>query len=191
MNKINILAEGYAKIFPDGWMANPNVVLVTSSNGIKIIVDPGCNRQLLLQKLSQANINPEEIDFVFLTHNHMDHSMNTALFPKAKVIDHEAIYDGDKAELVKDTIPGTDVKILQTPGHQLDHSSLTISTEEGIVVIAGDVFWFEDNEEPSLDVEKKDPYAADFKALKESRKKLIALADWIIPGHGAKIKNTR
>ena len=33
-----------------------------------------------------------------------------------------------------------------------------------------------------------DPYASDMKKLKESRKKLLELADYIIPGHGKMFK---
>ena len=36
--------------------------------------------------LSKANIDPEEVDHVFLTHLHHDHCSNVGLFPNAKIV---------------------------------------------------------------------------------------------------------
>ena len=45
-----------------------------------------------------------------------------------------------------------------------------------MVAICGDVFWKENYPE-------NDEYASNGEALEESRKKVLALADYIIPGH--------
>jgi glyoxylase-like metal-dependent hydrolase (beta-lactamase superfamily II) len=64
-----------------------------------------------------------------------------------------------------------------------------------VVVVAGDVFWWADREEQKTDRESllfhKDPFAKDEKALLASRRKILELADWIIPGHGKMFKNSR
>ena len=62
----------------------------------------------------------------------------------------------------------------------------------GRIVIAGDLFWWRDNEKQRTDyhslVYKKDPYAKNQTELIASRKKVLKLADYIIPGHGRMFK---
>jgi glyoxylase-like metal-dependent hydrolase (beta-lactamase superfamily II) len=51
---------------------------------------------------------------------------------------------------------GENIEILETPGHTLEHLSLLVNTPKGKVVIAGDVFWWTDNEEQIVDIYKED-----------------------------------
>ncbi|HUW21053.1 MAG TPA: hypothetical protein VMW41_00110, partial [Candidatus Bathyarchaeia archaeon] len=57
---------------------------------------------------------------------------------------------------------------------------------------AGDVFWWVDDEEQKIDKENlmihQDPYMKNKEELRESRKKLLKIADYIIPGHGEMFK---
>ena len=69
----------------------------------------------------------------------------------------------------------------RTPGHSYDSITLLVKTNNGIVAICGDVFWKED-------FPKDDPYASNKEKLEESRKKILEVADWIIPGHGKMFK---
>lgn len=69
-------------------------------------------------------------------------------------------------------------------------------TEEGKVVVAADVFWWTDEEKQEIDdidalINKEDPFTKDLKALKESRKKVLEIANWIIPGHGKMFRNPK
>lgn len=204
MNKVQILIEGYSKNNPDGsWQATSTTTLVTTEKGAKIIVDPGCDRELLLKNLDKAKVNLEEIDFVFLTHHHLDHTLNAALFYNSKIVDNEAIYNKSKAELVKGVIPNSDIEILQMPGHVEDNAVLKVPTEDGLVVVAADVFWWGAGEEQFLEyklselagyeslVHRSDAFATDMEALKLSRKKILEIADFIIPGHGKMFKVKR
>jgi len=192
MNTIKILIEGYVREVADTeWEASSTTTLITTTNGQLILVDPGANRKLLLAKLQEENIKPSDIEYVFISHHHPDHMRNIALFPDARLIDHEGIYDHDHGMVAPEMIPGTDIKILKTPGHQSGHASLLVPTEKGIVVVAGDVFWWMEGEEQIIDINKKDDFASDPQALVESRKKVLELADWIIPGHGKMIQNIK
>ena len=67
-----------------------------------------------------------------------------------------------------------------------EHCSLIVNTEKGIYAVAGDVFWWLENEKQEVDINKLDgdPERMDMKKLIASRKKLLELADYIIPGHG-------
>jgi len=192
MNQIDILIEGYAKVSKNGpaspsqggWVASSTSTLITTALGKYILVDPGANREKLLQKLEEKGLQTNDIEYVFLTHLHLDHSLLMGIFPKAKIINHESITFGEKGELVPLLIPGTDISIIKTPGHEYAGASLLVPTKDGTVGVVGDVFWFENGEEQKLDIKKKDDFATDMEILKKSRKEVLDLVDWIIPGHG-------
>lgn len=40
----------------------------------KILIDLGMNNKYIVEKLSELNVKPEEIDYVFITHGHSDHT---------------------------------------------------------------------------------------------------------------------
>ena len=190
MNKVKVLIQGYAKEIENGWLASSTVTLVRA-NDKNIIVDPGCNRKRLLEELNKNNLKPSDINFVFLTHSHGDHALLAGIFENAKVLTPDEIYDNDNQIEQGNKIPGTDLEIIQTPGHSSEHCSLVVPTGEGTYVVAGDVFWWMDNEEQKIEIEKEDdahPAGADMQKLIESRKKILEIADYIIPGHGKMFK---
>lgn len=192
MNKVKVLIEGYAKEVDDGEVASSATVLI-ESRGKRIIVDPGINRKLLLKKLKENRLATSDIDCVFMTHYHPDHIFLASIFDKAIIFDGDTIYDEDKEKSFSGNLPETDIKIIPTPGHAHEHCSLLVPTENsGNIVIAGDVFWWEDGEKQKTDRKSllghKDPFVKDEEALLESRKKLLKIADYIIPGHGKMFK---
>ena len=193
MNQIKVLVEGYCKEFGDsGYQASSSSTLILADNH-KIICDPGINWELLKSGLDKEKIEPKDIDWVFLTHTHIDHCFNMARFPKAKLIDWELIYEKDTERPHGGEIFGLNIQIVATPGHTFEHASLLVPTQKGIYVVAGDVFWWIDDEEQKTDrkslLEKKDPMAGvDPYALLDSRKLLLKQAQFIIPGHGKVFK---
>ncbi len=193
MAEVKILIEGYVKKLKDGWLASPSTVLI-KDNGLIILVDPGSNKELLLKKLAEENLEPNDIDMIFLTHYHLDHTLNIRIFPDCDVLlDGDKMNGADRIFAYSVNIPKTDVKVISTPGHTFEHESLLAETETGKIAIAGDLFWWLDKEEQKTDYESlmshKDPGGAkDENALQESRKKILEMADWIIPGHGKMFK---
>lgn len=188
MAKVKTLVEGYARQIEDGWKASSTVSLV-QSEGKNMIVDPGCNKEKLLEGLENEGLSTEDIDFVLLTHNHTDHSMLVGIFTEAKVIDTEEIYTGDRQVVHGNKIPEMELEIIQTPGHTTEHCSLVVPTEEGTCVVCGDVFWWMDGEEQRIDIEREDPaHSGDMEELIASRKKVLDIADYIVPGHGKTFK---
>lgn len=190
MADVKVLIEGYAREIPSGWVASSTVTLV-KANGKNIIVDPGCNRKKLILALQNEGLKTGDIDVVLLTHSHTDHALLCGIFENARVLNPEEMYDGDNQIAHNNKIPGTDVEIIQTPGHSSEHCSLIVPTEKGIYAVAGDVFWWTDNEKQIVDIEKDDsahPNEADMKKLIDSRKKILELADFVIPGHGKMFK---
>ncbi len=190
MNKIKVLIEGYARQIKNGWLASSTVTLV-KSNGKNIIVDPGCNRKKLLAALGRESLKVEDIDFALLTHNHLDHALLGGIFLNARVLTTEEIYKNDNQVAHSNIISDTDLKIIQTPGHCNEHCSLVVPMKKGIYVVAGDVFWYAEGETQTADIEKVDdahPAEVNMKNLVESRKKILKIADYIIPGHGKMFK---
>ncbi|VVB60623.1 Hydroxyacylglutathione hydrolase [uncultured archaeon] len=186
MSEIKVLIEGYAREIHSGWRASSTVTLI-KAGGKNIIVDPGCNRKKLILALGKEKLKTGDIDFVLLTHNHADHSLLAGIFQNAKVLTTEEIYDNDNQIAHNNKIPGTDLKIMQTPGHCSEHCSLIVTAAKGVYAIAGDVFWWTNDEDGHADIEKEDsahPNEVNMRALIESRKKILELADYIIPGHG-------
>ncbi|EKE11785.1 MAG: hypothetical protein ACD_15C00026G0004 [uncultured bacterium] len=188
MATIKVLIEGYAKELENGWVANSTACLIVVKDK-KIITDPGCNRQKLLEALHEENLTTDDIDYVFLSHCHPDHVLLAGIFEKAKYVtfDSNLIYDKDSLTVFDKNILGEDIEIIETPGHMLEHLSLLVDTPEGKVAIAGDVIWWVDGEKQAIDINKEDHSHAkgmNMEDLIESRKKLLNMADYIIPGHG-------
>ena len=195
MAKVKVLIEGYAKKTKEGWIASSTTTLAQTA-GLNIIIDPGINRSLLLKKLKKEGLKTGDIDFVLMTHYHPDHSYLSAIFEKAKALDDELVWDEDKEYEHKGIIPGIDLKILPTPGHEEFHASLVVPTDKGILVVAGDVFWWSDEEKQDTSsvavlLKHKDPLVKNKKALRESRIKVLDLADFIIPGHRKMFRNPK
>jgi glyoxylase-like metal-dependent hydrolase (beta-lactamase superfamily II) len=186
MPEVRVLYKGSVKKEGDGWIAVPNTILITQGRR-KILVDPG-NHPKLLDQLEIRSIWPEEIDTIFLTHSHLDHTLNLRLFPDAMIIDSTWIYQGTRMKPHDRKIPGTEIEIVPTPGHSLDHASLIVPTEEGKTAICGDLFWWEENDEQRTDYSSllflEDPFAVDRDRLLKSRRTLLRIAERFVPGHG-------
>lgn len=192
MTKLNVIIEGYAKEIKGGWKATSTTVFL-ESNKKKIIVDPGIHKVLLLDELKKKDIKQEDIDIVFITHYHPDHAYLASLFEKSYLIDGDTIFKGDIETGYKEQIPETEIKVIPTPGHSYEHCSLLVGTKKGSIVIAGDVFWWMDNEKQDVTsinnlLGRDDPFAVDKKELLTSREKILKQADFVIPGHGEMFK---
>lgn len=192
MTEVKILIEGYAKPLKNGWLANSTVTLV-KSNGINVLVDPGFDREKLLNALKKEKLKTSDIDFVFLTHGHIDHSVLAGIFENAKMVDELYVYQKDVITKHDGVIPDTGLKVIRTPGHMEEHCSLIAETEKGVYAVAGDVFWWLENEKQEIDINKpdNDPEHMNIQKLITSRKKILKIVDYIIPGHGKMFKVER
>jgi glyoxylase-like metal-dependent hydrolase (beta-lactamase superfamily II) len=187
MTKIEILIQGYAQKHGKGWKASSTCVLI-KDKGLNVLVDPGANKKMLLTALKKQGLEPKDIDFIFLTHYHPDHWLNITLFPDTKILDGDIIYSDDFEAGFSRKIPKTNIEVIATPGHAHEHAALLVQADNGKVAIAGDLFWWSDDEKQLVDhkslINKKDPYTKDLWALIKSRKNIMSRADYIIPGHG-------
>lgn len=150
------------------------------------VIDPGLapSQAAILEPLRALGLAPEDVTAVILSHHHPDHTVNAALFPRAAVHDHWAIYRGDAWESreCEGAELSPSVRLIRTPGHSAEDMSTVIGTGDGIVV-ATHLWW-------TADGPADDPYAPDRDALRRSRERVLALADLIIPGHGMPFRAT-
>ncbi len=193
MAKVKILVKGYAKEVNGEEFASSSATLI-QDNDLNAVVDPGADRKTLLVGLKKEGLKTTDIDFVILTHTHLDHSLLAGIFENARILDNSDVYSFDgKIGEHEGKIPDTNIEIIKTPGHDQFHCSVLVKTEDlGRVAVAGDVFWWLDGEKREEDkeglLEHKDPYVKDEKALRKSREKILEIADYIIPGHGEMFK---
>jgi glyoxylase-like metal-dependent hydrolase (beta-lactamase superfamily II) len=185
MDTVKVLVQGYAQKLAGGrWNATSTTTLVRSE-GKNVIIDPGLFPNDINTALEKEHLQISDIDWVVSSHSHQDHARNAKLFGQEKVYNP---FNENKKIPEGLVIPGTKITVVFTPGHIGKHLAFLVDTPEGKCAIAGDVFWWEDDEEQKTDYESLiahiDALAKDQKALTESRQKLLVAADYVISGHG-------
>ena len=187
MAEVKVLIEGYALRGKEE-KATSTSVLVKTKN-FNLIADPGMDRNLLLKSLKRENLRINDINYIFLSHYHMDHSLLTGIFENPQVLYTEEVNSNDAQNTERGVnLLGEEIEIIKTPGHNSDCRTMLVKTQQGIIAIAEDVFWWWDDEKQKTEfnslMKHKDQFATDNKKLKESRKLVLEKADYIIPGHG-------
>lgn len=189
--EVKILIEGYTNadsVAETGEERTQPTVTLVRDGDLVMVIDPGIleSQQVLVDALKKEDLTVKDVDIVCITHSHIDHYRNIGMFPEAKILEHYGLWDKNGVENWSENF-SQNIQILHTPGH--DYTSLTIfvTTSDGIVAICGDVFWKENYPKDAAD----DAYALDAKELEESRKMILKMADWIIPGHGGIYKSNR
>jgi glyoxylase-like metal-dependent hydrolase (beta-lactamase superfamily II) len=146
-----------------------------------IVVDPGMapSARSILDPLEALGIRPEDVTEVVLGHHHPDHTIHAGHFPNAAIHDHWAIYRGTDWEDsdAEGRVLAPSVILARTPGHTAQDISTIVGTPDGIVVCTH--CWFNSN--TTVDDEAPD----EANQLHASRAAILAVADRIVPGHGA------
>ncbi|HHH77753.1 MAG TPA: MBL fold metallo-hydrolase, partial [Thermoplasmatales archaeon] len=95
MPSLKVIVEGYAKEIENGWEANSTTTLI-ENEGNFIIVDPGMEEATLKNALVAEGLAAGDVDYVFLTHYHLDHILNVGMFRNAVLADGYYMYEGMK-----------------------------------------------------------------------------------------------
>ncbi len=179
--RLDVLLTGYVEERADGEHVRPTVSLVRSGE-LTMVVDPGlvASPEEITEALAAAGVATQDVTHVFLTHHHVDHTRNAGQFPSAVVVDGDSIYRGDVwgEHAGNGFVLAEGVSVISTPGHSPECASLVVETDAGTTVLTH-AWWFPDRT-PEID-----PLASDQGALEESRRRILALADVVVPGHGA------
>jgi glyoxylase-like metal-dependent hydrolase (beta-lactamase superfamily II) len=174
--RVDVLVHGYVR---PGEVTS-TVSLVRDGAAV-VIIDPGMvlDRHDILDPLTSLGIDPSAVTDVVLSHHHPDHTMNVALFSEARVHDHWAIYHRDSwTDRVADGFMlSPSVRLIATPGHTRQDITILVGTPDGTVAFTH-LWW-------SAGRPAEDPKAEDADALHASRRRVLQVADRIVPGHGA------
>lgn len=178
MATIDVLHEGYART--DGGTSHVgSTISLVRSGDLVAIIDPGMvtDRQVLLDALAAHDVGPTAVTDVVLSHHHPDHTVNAALFPRARIHDHWATYAGDvwDSRSAEGVHLAEDVVLWETPGHTPQDISTMVTTDAGIAACTH-LWWHATME--------GDPRATDLDALHRNRQRVLSVATRIVPGHG-------
>ena len=174
--RLNVLCTGYAAD-----RVASTVVLVRDDDAV-IVVDPGmvASRAQILGPLEQLGVSPADVTDVIFSHHHPDHTLNAALFARARFHDFWAVYQDDVwTDRPADGFElAPSVRLMTTPGHTAQDITTLVTTADGLAACTH-LWWTSAG--PAVD-----PLAEDQGLLDRSRTRLLALEPAIIiPGHGA------
>jgi glyoxylase-like metal-dependent hydrolase (beta-lactamase superfamily II) len=148
--------------------ARSSVTLISTGTR-KIIVDTGLkgDDKIILERLAEREIDPEDIDSLINTHAHQDHTGNNFLFSSAELLSPK---EGDLIA------PG--VKIIDTPGHSMDSISVVVESQN-VVVLAGDALPTFGNYIKGV----PPAHHVDRALACRSMSRILKIADVVVPGH--------
>ena len=175
--RVDILVVGYA----DMPSVAGTVGLVRDGDRV-IVVDPGMvkSRSLILDPLEGLGISADDVTHVFVSHHHLDHTVNIALFRRAEIVDFRTTRRDDQvnAHQGEGFRVGPNTTIWVTPGHSPQDASLVVDTAAGRQAFTH--LWWRSDRTPEVD-----PYSVDPAVLADNRKRVLDGVDVVIPGHGA------
>jgi len=189
--EVKILLKGFTNadsvVETDKERTQPTITLVRDGD-IVMVVDPGIlkSQQELVNALAKENLTVEDVNFVCVTHSHFDHYRNIGMFSNAKTLEYYGLWHENTVDIWNEKFT-PNIQVVHTPGHDYTGITLFVNTSEGVVAICGDVFWKENYPRNPKD----DAFASNIEKLKESRKKVLKTADWIVPGHSGIYKNDK
>jgi glyoxylase-like metal-dependent hydrolase (beta-lactamase superfamily II) len=186
MPEVIVLRAGYSRPDPHGGgsRAACSISLVLG-DALCMLVDPGgpADRGRLLAALAAHALSARDIEYVVCTHGHLDHVGNLNLFPRATFLSGHERAIGDRfwpLELDTGPLPiATGVQLMATPGHTSEDISVLVATRGGLVAISGDAFENGDPTDTGWRAYSRNP-----RQQRRSRAAVLALADYIVPGHG-------
>ena len=188
MATVDVLVTGHVEQTEAGDSSvHPTVSLVRDGD-LTLVVDPGIlsDPALLTDALAGHGLTAADVTHVFVTHHHLDHTRNVGMFPGARVVDVDSVYDGSLwlSHDGDDYHLSESVRVVETPGHAQECAALLVETADGTVALTH-AWWFADM------TPVEDPLAWDQHALERSRARLLEVADVVVPGHGPAFRPDR
>jgi glyoxylase-like metal-dependent hydrolase (beta-lactamase superfamily II) len=172
---VDVLFEGYVTPGVAG------TVGLVRDGPHRIIIDPGMvpSRGSILRPLTKAGLTVEQVTDVIFSHHHPDHTLNAALFPRARFHDFWAVYRNDvwQSRPAEGFHVSRHVQLMETPGHTPQDITTLVTTAKGVYAFTH-LWW--DRSGPA-----EDPLAQNPALLHKNRARVARVSQWIVPGHGA------
>ena len=189
--KVTVLIEGYSYTDEDGrYRATGSSSIITGP--VNVLVDTGgpWDKDLLLKKLKDLDVAPEDINYVVCTHGHSDHVGNLNLFLDSKHIvgfdmnERDVYFEHDFKGGFPYSLHKDNLVVIPTPGHMHHDVSVVVKNAQGLgtVAICGDLFECEKDDETWQKISEWPEEQL------INRNKIMELADYIVPGHGPMFK---
>jgi glyoxylase-like metal-dependent hydrolase (beta-lactamase superfamily II) len=186
---IKVLRTGVHVLTPGQGYSNYRPIYSSTTlirtDGGNFLVDPGhiAGRTAVEGLLKKEGLDAGMIDWVLITHHHLDHCSNIGSFPNAKIFTENGyVTHGEPSYMVFDDLAlfedETGIRVIPTPGHTADSVSY-LYEENGLkYMCVGDAIF-----ETAIRGGKFTG-GYDRKKSLESLEKIFSMADVIIPGHG-------
>ncbi len=187
MAETKILIAGYFKNISRTRCRASSTIVLIQDEGKNILVDTGNHqdKEKIINALKKRKLKLKDIDIVIITHFHPDHMGCNYLFEKARfIIPGVSFWDDIFDRAPENQRLTKNLKLISTPGHSEDSATLLVKTDRGIAACVGDLFWFEGDEKIKLLEED----CFNKKLFYKNRRKILKIADFIIPGHGKMFK---
>ena len=88
MTEVKILVPGYttADSAAEGEEKSCATITLVQDKNIVMVCDPGIldSQQILIDALAKEGLTINDVNYVFITHSHIDHYRNIGMFPNAK-----------------------------------------------------------------------------------------------------------
>lgn len=150
--------------------------------------------------LAREGLEPDDIEAVFLTHGHYDHTSNLDLFPQARILvnrrgwERALVQPGPwpgevyfplqrewsaRLVLVEDEEPYPGLRTFWVGGHTYCSQAIAVQTRLGTAVITGDVVSLFENLERDLPIGVYE----DLAQIRAAMARIREVADVVIPSH--------
>jgi glyoxylase-like metal-dependent hydrolase (beta-lactamase superfamily II) len=201
MATIDMLLHGFTVGSDQGSFAFCGISLIRGTKNIVVDAAHVGRRELIRAKLAERGLTPADIDYVFLTHAHWDHSQNVDMFPNAKILlspkEREYVKNPRESDWatplwtsamlerqpIQEVREGDEVDdgvtVIEIPGHSRGTQGLLLRQGGRVVAACGDALpnaWSAGHGLPRIvfwDVEE----------AKASIRKLLDRASAFYPGH--------
>ena len=186
MAEVEILHTGFSRLLGPGIEQAACTIALIRGAKTNTIVDTGSptDKERLETSLAQRGLRPHNIQFIVCTHGHADHTGNNNLFPAATIVSSLDVTKGDlflSHDWTQPLALDEDVSIEPAPGHTVKHNAVLAQTARGLVLIAGDTFIHEGDED------ERETWLRHSELPEqhlETRRRLRQRVTFIIPGHG-------
>jgi N-acyl homoserine lactone hydrolase len=205
--RYEVLLNGFPGRTERGFLGWSTAILILGE-GSPILFDTGGggDRRLLLHRLRECGLAPDDIRTVVLSHLHFDHVGNAECFPHAEIVVHEnELSYVEQHGTLDPAVPmflvwglrgcgrlksisgepslSRGVSLIQTPGHTGGHCSIVLETPQDVVVLAQDAI---KHRGECLVGRPAEAFAME--AAIASIDRIVSTANVIVPGHDCPLR---